>query len=137
MRLLIPIVFASIALFVAGCSDAAVRNTRILFRVRSVSLTGHVSSEIGPVVGATVTATNTRSGLTTSTTTGATGAYFMDGLRSGEYVICVEARDYKRKCRSEDGFFESLVAGSDGYGVLVDRDRKVDLKIATRVSQRR
>src|SRR5687768_2033135 len=57
----------------------------------SATLRGQVSADSAPATGATVTATNTATGLTRSVQTGAGGSYSLAGLPPGEYRIDVNA----------------------------------------------
>ncbi len=57
----------------------------------SATLRGQVTADAAPASGATVTATNTATGLSRTVQTGATGTYSVAGLPPGEYKIDVNA----------------------------------------------
>src|ERR1700728_235756 len=63
----------------------------------SASLTGQVTDNSGAVVpGATVTATNTDTGLAQTATTNGEGIYLIAPLPPGHYKLTVEARGFER-----------------------------------------
>ena len=57
----------------------------------SATLRGQVTADAAPASGATVTATNTATGLSRTVQTGASGSYSLAGLPPGEYRIDVNA----------------------------------------------
>src|SRR5580692_11997176 len=63
----------------------------------SASLTGQVTDNSGAIVpGATVTATNTDTGLAQTTNTNGEGIYLIAPLPPGHYKLTVEARGFER-----------------------------------------
>jgi len=120
-------------LILTGCTERAVRDVRIATRIPNVAIQGKVFSESGqPLHGVTVTAQNLFTGLSSTTTTDAGGSYLIRGLRSGEYRVCVAKKDYGESCVDDDGFLRSMIPGGNGSGILVDRDRKMNLTLKLR-----
>ncbi len=63
----------------------------------SASLTGQITDATGAaVVGATVTAKNTGTNLTESSTSGTEGIYLISPLPPGEYTLAVEGKGFER-----------------------------------------
>ncbi len=92
---LIRFVFASfLALLFLGGSTAFGQGT-------SASLTGQVTDNSGAVVpGATVTATNTDTGLAQTATSNGEGIYLIVPLPPGHYKLMVEAKGFERYVQS-------------------------------------
>src|SRR5262245_31629687 len=75
---------------------AACFSTAIVAQETTSSIRGAVSNEVGaPLAGATVTIVHTPSGTTSTSVTGASGAFAAPGLRpGGPYKVTVAASGY-------------------------------------------
>src|SRR5277367_4569062 len=102
---LIRFVFASfLALLFLGGSTAFGQGT-------SASLTGQVTDNSGAVVpGATVTATNTDTGLAETATSNGEGVYLIMPLPPGHYKLTVEARGFERYLQTGIELFANIAA---------------------------
>src|SRR5271168_836305 len=102
---LIRFVFASfLALLFLGGSAAFGQGT-------SASLTGQVTDNSGAVVsGATVTATNTDTGLAQTATSNGEGVYLIMPLPPGHYKLTVEARGFERYLQTGIELFANIAA---------------------------
>ena len=82
------------------------------------SLVGNVTDSSGAIIsGATVTATHTSTGVTTSTTTGAEGFYTIPNLPAGTYSVKVESKGFK-------------AAEASSNVVNVQQDTRVDFTLS-------
>ena len=99
----------------------------------NVAIQGRVLSEIGqPLDDVTVTAVNLATNLKSSTPVSTDGAYFIRGLRSGEYSVCATKQDFGETCVTPDDPLRSMIPGGVGKGILVDRDRTFNITLKLR-----
>ena len=109
-----------------------VRNSRIaVSRIVSVSVSGLVLSDRDrPLRGVAVTAINLFDYVEKSASSDEFGNYKIEGLRSGEYHVCAEMYAAIKHCVTADPSWNGI--DTAGQGILLDRDRTIDIKLKLR-----
>ena len=128
-----------VVILVGGCGpwfsvrDNDDRRIRARIGARVVAIQGRVLSEIGqPLDDVTVTAMNLNTGFKSSTPVSTDGAYIIRGLGSGEYSVCATKQDFGETCVRPDDALRSMIPGGLGKGILVDRDRTLNITLKLR-----
>ena len=101
-------------------------------QVTTSEIRGSVTSDVGAAVsGATVTITDTRTGLTRSTTTGSTGVYTIRSLPvSSSYTVTVVADGLQGQQIEEVGLFLGDVTNLD-FALTTDESRTLETIVVT------
>lgn len=106
-------------------------------QISTATVSGTVTDATGPVPGAQVVASNTRTGFSREATAGVDGRYQLGGLQPGTYTITVKAEAYREQSRTvqlllgqestadfrltvDAVYAETLTVVGEGTPVLVD-----------------